>query len=245
MNAKKKKNSFRTVLLLSLLLWNPLQAGAFPQNSGAGMTGAMGGGPSMPGVSGRVIEAMDSGGYTYALVDANGANTWVALPRAEIAVGSDIACLPGMTMHNFTSSSLNRTFASIVFSSGLATAGAAPAPASSSIPAPVIAVSRADGPDGRTIAEVFADKENLANKPVTVQARVVKVTHGIMGKNWLHLQDGTGSQAAGSNDLVVTTDAVAEVGEVVTIRGDLTLDRDFGSGYRYGVIIEGAELSGK
>jgi hypothetical protein len=72
---------------------------------------------------------------------------------------------------------------------------------------------------------------------------VVKVSRGILGKNWLHLQDGTGSQAAGTNDLVVTTAALPEVGQVVTIKGNLSRNRDFGAGYRYGVIVEDAEVT--
>jgi predicted NAD/FAD-dependent oxidoreductase len=79
---------------------------------------------------------------------------------------------------------------------------------------------------------------------VALQTKVVKVNRGILGKNWLHLQDGTGNQAAGTNDLVVTTDSLPEVGEVVTITGNLSRDRDFGAGYRYGVIIENAEVTG-
>jgi len=62
---------------------------------------------------------MNSGGYTYALVDEDGARTWVALPKSRIAVGNEITCQPGMVMNNFSSSSLNRTFTQIVFSSGL------------------------------------------------------------------------------------------------------------------------------
>lgn len=253
MNTGKKMKYFRTGLGLAaaLLLWNPLQAKALPPgNGGAGMGGgSMSHGPSMQGgVSGKVVEAMNSGGYTYALVDKDGVKTWVALPQSEIAVGDEITCQPGMTMSNFNSSSLNRSFASIVFSQGLVSAGsvAAPAqqPAAASAPAAAIKVSKAEGPDGHTIGEIFAKKDSLANKPVAVQGKVVKISRGIMGKNWLHLQDGTGSQADRTNDLIVTTDSVVEAGAVVTIKGNLSLDRDFGSGYRYGVIVEGAEVTG-
>lgn len=245
-------NASKTILLTLtsfLLLATPLLAGAFPQNGGGGGMGGggMAGGPSMQGVAGKVVESMNSGGYTYVLVDQNGAKTWVALPQTDITVGSEIACQPGMAMQNFTSSSLNRTFESIVFSSGLATAGngAAAAPAPAAAPVVTTPVGKAEGAEGRTIGEIFAQKQSLANTQVAVQAKVVKVSRGILGKNWLHLQDGTGNPAFGTNDLVVTTDALPEVGEVVTIRGNLALDRDFGSGYRYGVIVEDAAVSGK
>ncbi|HIJ90978.1 MAG: DNA-binding protein [Desulfobulbaceae bacterium] len=261
MNTRKRLKYLRTgglVLATSLLLWNPLQASAFSKKGGGvatGGSGMAGGGvavgPSMQGISGKVAETMNSGGYTYVLLDKGGVTTWVALPQTQVVVGNEIACQPGMVMNNFTSTSLNRTFDSIVFSQGLASPGSAVAPAPTPAvglipgePVRVIKVSKAAGPDGRTIGEIYEKRDALANKPVVVQGKVVKVSRGIMGKNWLHLQDGTGSQAVGTNDLVVTTDSLSEVGEVVTIKGNLSLDRDFGAGYRYDVIVEGAEVTG-
>ncbi|MFH1020262.1 MAG: OB-fold nucleic acid binding domain-containing protein [Pseudomonadota bacterium] len=248
---------FRTGLALatSLLLWNQLlPAGAFSPGSGAEMGGnGMAGGPSIQGISGKVVETMDSGGYTYVLVEKAGVKTWVALPQSPIAVGSEIACQPGMEMSNFKSTSLNRLFERIIFSGGLASAGSAVAqpPAAASAPAPVaapapaqaITVSKAEAPNAHTIGEIFEKKDALTNAPVAVQAKVIKISRGIMGKNWLHLQDGTGSQAAGTNDLVVTTDSLPEVGTVVTIKGNLSRNRDFGAGYRYDIIVEGAEVT--
>lgn len=78
-----------------------------------------------------------------------------------------------------------------------------------------------------------------------VSGKAVKINRGILGKNRLYLQDGTGNQAAETNDLVVTTDSLPEVGEVVTITGNISRNRDFGAGYRYGVIIENAEVIGR
>jgi len=242
MNASKKMTFLPgLVLAASLLLWNPLQASA-----GAGMGGGS------DGVSGKVVETMNSGGYTYVLLENGSAKTWVALPQSAITVGSVIACQPGMEMGNFKSTSLNRSFESIVFSEGLAPVGpvaapipaAASAPAAPSTPSEAITVSKAEGANAQTVGEIFEKKDALANKPVAVHGKVVKVSRGIMGKNWLHLQDGTGNQASGTNDLVVTTDSVPEVGAVVTIKGNLSRDRDFGAGYRYGVIIENAEVTG-
>lgn len=215
------------------------------------MEGGMAGGPVMQGVSGKVLETMNSGGYTYALTDKNGVKTWVALPATEIAVGQEIACRPGVVMDNFNSPSLNRSFESIIFSPGFVTAGTAvaapaatPAPAAAAAPAEAAKVDKAEGATAHTIGEIFEKKDSLANTPVAVKARVVKVSRGIMGKNWLHLQDGTGSKDAKTNDLVVTTDSVPEVGTVVTITGNLSRNRDFGAGYRYDVIVEGAEVTG-
>ena len=244
----RKRMTFRLGLALaaSLLLWNLPQANAFSPNGGGTGMGESGS-PTAQIVSGKVVETMNSGGYTYALVDKGGVTTWVALPQSAISVGSEIACQPGMEMNNFKSASLNRSFESIVFSAGLAPVGpiAAPTAAAASAPAESITLSKAGGANAQTIGEIFEKKDSLENKPVVVQAKVVKVNRGILGKNWLHLQDGTGNQAAGTNDLVVTTDSLPEVGEVVTITGNLSRNRDFGAGYRYGVIIENAEVIGR
>jgi hypothetical protein len=88
----------------------------------------------MQTVSGRVAETMNSGGYAYALVDENGAMTWVALPKSRISVGSEISCQPGMVMNNFGSASLNRSFKHIVFSSGLTSSSGGAPPAATSVP---------------------------------------------------------------------------------------------------------------
>ena len=89
--------------------------------------------------------------------------------------------------------------------------------------------------------EVFAQAAALNGKEVLLRAKVVKYNGGIMGKNWLHVQDGSG--AAGTNDLTVTTSAPAELGQVLLIKGTLATGKDFGAGYKYAVLIEDATLT--
>lgn len=94
---------------------------------------------------------------------------------------------------------------------------------------------------GVTIKDLFERRAVLAGKTVKVRGKVVKVTEGVMGANWYHLQDGTG--AAGTNDLTVTSDGNAKVGDLVVISGTLATDKDFGMGYRYEAIVEKATLT--
>ena len=100
---------------------------------------------------------------------------------------------------------------------------------------------------GMTIADVWAKREPLAGKSVTVHGKVVKFNGGIMGKNWFHLQDGTGNTSDGTHDLTVTTgeDVVVKVGDTVTVTGTLAIGKDFGAGYAYGAILENARLGPK
>ncbi|MBW1645901.1 MAG: DNA-binding protein, partial [Deltaproteobacteria bacterium] len=109
-------------------------------------------------------------------------------------------------------------------------------------PAGSIKVAKASGPHAYSIAELYAQKDKLANQKVVVRAQVVKATPNIMKRNWIHLQDGTGDPAKGTFDLTVTSQELPKVGEVVVIEGELHVDRDFGAGYRYGLIIENATV---
>ena len=101
-------------------------------------------------------------------------------------------------------------------------------------------IAKADG--GKTVEEVYKEKDALANAKVAVRGKVVKVNPGIMGKNWLHVRDGSGGE--GTNDLTVTTaGALPDVGEVVVVTGTVVLDQDFGMGYKYPVIVQDAEIT--
>ena len=94
---------------------------------------------------------------------------------------------------------------------------------------------------GITIADLYARRAELAGQTVKVRGKVVKATAGVMGANWYHIQDGTGEP--GANDLAVTTEGTAKVGDVVVIAGTLATDKDFGMGYTYDAIVEKATLT--
>ena len=114
----KKLVYFENIFILAILLilLSPFQANSFPQNNGG--SGSEGG-PTLHTISGKVIETMNGGGYTYALVEKDGTRTWVAMPMSNIVVGSEIICRPGMMMNNFPSRALKRTFERIVFTQGI------------------------------------------------------------------------------------------------------------------------------
>jgi hypothetical protein len=205
-------------------------------------------------LSGKVVETMNAGGYTYVSLEKNGKKTWVAIPATEIKVGQEVTLQPGMEMRNFPSKTLNRTFESIIFSGGLvsqAGPAAGKKPSSSQHGAKsagtpksteTISVGKASGPDAYTVSEIYANVATLYEKTAVVKGKVVKVSEGIMGKNWIHLRDGSGSDADKTNDVLVTTKDDAMLGAVVTAKGVVRTDKDFGSGYTYKVLIEDATL---
>ncbi len=237
--------------------------------------------------SGKVLETMDAGGYTYFKVDTGLSQPWVAIPQSQVKVGQEVTYQQGMVMKNFASKSLNRTFDSIVFSSGLVGAttnphgggmgmgsmpnlhadktaagddsfasavraeGGAPAmqqPAANSggslgaiAPFTEIKIEKATGDNAYNVSEIFEKAETLNGKTVRLQGKVVKFSPSIMGRNWIHLQDGTGDPMSNTHDLVVTTSETVENGKTITIEGVLAANKDFGAGYKYVAIVEEAK----
>ncbi len=207
-------------------------------------------------LGGTVEETMNSGGYTYMLLSIGKDKIWVATPQFQVSVGDNVVLMPGQTMKNFHSKTLNRTFESVIFSPGPVDGppshggmqgnphtSAQKAPShGKTMAAPVegIKVEKAAGPDAFTIAELYEKAPELDGKTVTVRGTVVKVAKNIMGKHWFHIQDGSGSTEKGNFDLTVTTSTAPEKGKTVTVTGKLANEKDFGYGYHYKIIVEDA-----
>ncbi len=207
-------------------------------------------------VQGKVLEARNVEGYTYLKLQTAAGEVWAAVPTSSVKPGAQVVIGNSMVMKNFESRTLKRKFDSILFGQIVgpeAPGGAAPSAAAAvsphagvapaAKPAVVLApMAKASGPDARTVAELNAGKAGLKGRTVSLRAQVVKVNSGIMGKNWLHLQDGTGSAANGSNDVIVTSKDTAAVGDVITARGVVRTNVDLGMGYAYEVLVEDASL---
>jgi hypothetical protein len=213
-----------------------------------------------PGMfSGAVTETMNSGGYTYMKLRGGKdgkEDVWIAADQFAVKMGERVSVALEMPMGNFHSTTLNRDFPVIYFVSKVSREGETPvagaaapidmvgshAPAAATA-APVEPISPASG--GLKIADVWAQGKALGGKSIIVRGKVVKVNYGIMGRNWLHLQDGSGSAKDRTNDLTVTTDADVKLGDIVTVSGVLAVEKDFGAGYAYAVILENAKITGK
>jgi hypothetical protein len=203
-------------------------------------------------LTGKVTETMNSGGYTYICLEQKGRKTWFAVPQMEVRKGQVMTFRLGMEMRDFTSKTLNRTFDRIYFANGpiTATTGAnkttytghgARTTASAAADAK-ISVKKAAGKNAYTIAEIFEKRESLDQKQAVIRGQVVKVSSRIMGKNWIHLKDGTGDASKGTNELIATSQDSPAVGDIVTVKGTLYKDKDFGAGYKYSVIMEQASV---
>lgn len=269
---------FYLLLALAILALGQQEARAAAQaTSGATAKPA----PKEIPLSGKVVETMDGGGYTYVLLNTGPEKIWVAIPLMKVSVGQQLSLVPGYEMKNFSSKALNRKFDRVVFSAGVANAevklspaaikmahegipkagenapAAKPAPAapaaksalgtkaSNSAPLSIEQIPKAKGRNSYTIAQLYAKQKQLEKKPVVVRGRIVKVSPRILKRNWIHIQDGSGTEAKKNNNLIVTTKELPRLGDVVTVRGTLYNNMDFGSGYRYGLLVEGAKFSKK
>lgn len=204
---------------------------------------------------GIVLETMNSGGYTYMLLDQDGEEIWVAGNQMEVKKDDTVYYVKAMEMKDFHSNTMNKDFKKIIFAEIVTKDPWAEEttenPHSQGMPGmgqgnPHENLSKEKQGDikiepiknGYTIEQIYAQKSSLAGKPVRVKGKVVKFNSQILGKNWVHIQDGTGSKD--NFDLAITTMEMFNVGDIVTFEGILSIDKDFGSGYKFSVIIENA-----
>jgi|SRR5690554_240673 len=190
----------------------------------------------------KVIEHMNASSYTYIKAEENNNEFWIAVPQMEVEEGDILFFTKSMEMHDFRSEALGRTFESILFVEDISKT---PVSDDGKITHPNVEstkenISVEPVANGYTIEKIFREKKSLAGEKVKVKGKVVKYNAGIMNRNWIHIQDGTGKQ--GEHDLVVTSNDAVQLGDVIIAEGILAVDKDFGSGYMYSVILENAEI---
>ena len=223
----------------------------------------------MTGVQTCALPILDADRYTYVYIEQkDGVKIWAAGERMQVGVGDTVEVLNGQTMGKFTSKLLKRTFDEIYFAPVVRVINQLPEnkakfEALNKANPPKTETTKANPHGGQvnekavevvvlpgsvkkveggiTIQECLAKQTKLANKTLKIRGKVVKSTANIMGKNWLHLKDG--SDKTGEAELVVTTAATTKVGDTVVVSGKLSLNKDFGSGYFYKVIMEDAAVT--
>jgi hypothetical protein len=249
-----KMNQLYTLLLSGCLGWAhagaPMQKQPPPKNDS----------PPLP-LAGKVTETMDASGYTYILIQSGTKATWAASKQFEVKVGEEVNIAQAWMMKDFESKTLNRKFETIWFASAVEVAGrSGQKPASlnphatgeiplqaghSASEKPVASPPKIEkgsirkAEKGYTVDECYSQKAQLAGKVVRLRGVVVKFNPDIMGKNWAHVQDGTGSGETA--DLTLTTSETLRVGDTVLLGAKLSTDKDFGYGYKFSVLLEDAK----
>ena len=210
-------------------------------------------------ITGKVIETMDASKYTYVKIKTSeGKEVWVAGPKQEMKVGRSVTVSTHMLMKKFKSKTLDKTFDEVYFvgsfdsnkkmkfhsfhggksKKGTSFHGKKNKHSEVITDMKIENIEKAEG--GYRVNELFSKKAELKNKTVKVSGVVVKFTPQIMGKNWIHIQDGTGKD--GTNDVTVTSQDLVEVGDHVIVTGTFIADKDLGSGYFFPVLLEKSKL---
>lgn len=194
-------------------------------------------------VKGKVLEVIDVEGYTYLMLKTSEGQVWAAVNATPLKKGANVTIENVMTMHDFESKSLKKTFPVILFgtlNNGAGHYEAAHSGAPASVDLSDVHVSKAKGANAYTVAEIVGKAARLKDKTVVLHGKVVKYNPGIMGKNWIHLRDGSGAETDNSNDILVTSANPTKLGDIITIKGVVHTNQDFGAGYSYKVLIEDA-----
>ena len=196
-------------------------------------------------LKGEVLEAKDVESYTYLRLRTAQGDVWAAVSRVPVKAGSKVTVFGPSEMHDFYSRGLDRKFDVIYFGVLGEEAGGAvpPHPIKGAGNQPVTEpVAKASGADAKTVAEIVGGREGLRDKKVTVRARVDRISPNVMGKNWVHLRDGSGTPADGNYDVVATSKELPKVGSIVVARGTVRTDVEVGGGHAFKVVVENASF---
>ena len=191
----------------------------------------------------KVLEYIDGGSYAYLNVEEGGKKYWMAISNMPVAVGKTYYYDGGMVMIDFKSKELNKTFDFITFAENVRInekkiVGKQVNPHTNPDVFEVEAVKIEKPANGISLNELFSDKESFSNKTIIIKGKVVKVNNGIMDKNWIHIIDGT--KFKGDNSLGITTQDTVKVGDIITFKGVIYLNKNFGNGYIYPILMEEA-----
>jgi len=195
-----------------------------------------------------VREVIQANSYTYLRVTEGDQEYWIATTKQPIEEGVTLYYDQGLEMKQFASKELDRTFDSIWFVSQFHGGANTPVKAEGAvspygnkqeIKAEDVRVAKLDG--GVSVQDLFTNMQHYDGQTVSIRGQVTKFNANIMGRNWVHIQDGT--KAGNHFDLTVTTKADVQLGAVVVFKGAIHLNKDFGAGYFYELIMEDAVLA--
>ena len=145
----------------------------------------------------------------------------------------------GLLKTNFESREHKKTFDKIFFVSKLVPADHGNSSPSSAGSSPIsVPDKKIDRKGSVKISDLIASPKKYTGKTIQVSGKCVKININIMGRNWIHINDGTTEKY----DLVITSASAVQVGQNCTITGTVVLDKDFGSGYRYDILLENGVL---
>lgn len=192
-----------------------------------------------------VGEILNTERYTYAEVTENQEKFWIAVPKQDLVKGHTYYYRGGVKKTNFQSQEFNRVFEVVYLVSNII--DSKEHPGGNIGDSKQLENTPSNGNRTKSVAgsiklsELIQNKAKYAGKTVLISGQCVKANYQIMGKNWFHLQDG--SEVSGKkSDLTVTSADAIQMGEQAVFEGKIVLNKDFGAGYKYEIIMEDAVL---
>lgn len=194
----------------------------------------------------KVNEVLETSKYLYLNVTENEEKFWIATRIMDVVVGETYYYKGGLLKTNYESKDFNRVFEKIyLISSNLVAANHATTTGKDNLsknkqtikptPVPVKATTKKIEVKGSMkISELVANSAKYEGKTIQISGICVKSNPNIMNKNWMHLKDGSQDDF----DLVITSDTFIPEGTIVTMTATVTLNKDFGAGYKYDLILE-------
>ncbi len=227
------------------------EEGAASGDAATASASASSAGSIVPGgtITGTVRELIPVEPYVYLRLETASGELWTAVAEAPITSGDSVTIYNALPMQQFESKTLERTFDVIYFGALEPTAVGAHGATAMTTGAPVAAdaqvgvIAPARGENARTISALWLQSDRLVGTTVAVRGVVVKYNGGVMGKNWIHLQDGSGDPSIGTHDLVATSLDAAAVGDTITVTGTVRTNVDVGAGYTYLLLLEDGKVS--
>lgn len=208
-------------------------------------------------VKGDVLEVLNVENFTYLRLNTHAGEMWTAVINTPVKKGAVVTIKDVIVMSNFESKILKRTFPTILFGNLVVSGGDTGSSSNTRLPLVMgtyylalaqkwdtknIRTTKTRDVNARTIAEIIKKSDELKDTSVLLSGSVVKYNPDIMGKNWVHLRDGSGSAADNTDDILVTTSNQVKLNDVVTFKGIVRISKDFGAGYAYKVLVEEATL---
>jgi hypothetical protein len=194
-----------------------------------------------------VKEVIHAAGYTYLNVSEKRKSTWLAVPGMDVSKGDKLTYSGGMIMNDFHSRELNRTFPSVLFLEKVTNESKKSEEKEIKLEGKmgevkkekiIVTIKREEG--CISVAKLYESKADFSEKIIKVRGIITKINSAIMGKNWIHIQDGT--EYNGAFDFTITTDSHLQISDTVTFEGKVSVNKDFGYGYTYEVIMEDGKL---
>jgi len=196
-----------------------------------------------------ITEILTATKYVYLKVKENGEEFWIAARKQNVNIGETYFYKGGLLKTNFESKEHNKVFEKIYLVTSLVKSNHGNNTSNASLEIQKSNQNIKDSSNTNIeikntasgsikISELVENYKKYEGKIVQVSGKCVKINPNIMGINWIHIKDGSKDDY----DLVITSNTFVQEGSMITMKATVTLNKDFGAGYKYDLILENGTI---